>query len=398
MTLLSLALLFQDDAASVPVGPPPVAAHSSALSEMLHNSGPMALSVLVLLLIASIFSWAIMISKWRVFREADVQNRRFVRAFRKSGRLSEIAAAADQFRPSPLVAVFHEIHDEYQRQSGGRGTPPNPQALERAALTAASESLSLMENRLTWLATIAQIAPFVGLFGTVMGIIDAFHGLGTAGAATLRAVAPGISEALITTAAGLVVAVPALVGYNQLTARLREFAARMDDFGRELLNAIENAALVTPQAPPSASRRAAPEVFLTMAFSSRGRTQTALAEINITPLVDVVLVLLLIFMLTAPVLQSGVEVAVPQTRTVNQLTEEHTVISIDKDQNVFLQDKPVNIHDLPAQLAAHTKDAKRVVYVRADQKVPFGAFASVMDAVKQAGITNISIVTQPIEK
>jgi biopolymer transport protein ExbD/biopolymer transport protein TolR len=135
-----------------------------------------------------------------------------------------------------------------------------------------------------------------------------------------------------------------------------------------------------------------------MAFTSRGRTQTALADINITPLVDVVLVLLLIFMLTAPVLQSGIVVAVPQTRTVSQLTEEHMVVTIDKDQNVFLQDKQVNIHDLPTLLANNPKDTKRIIYVRADQKVPFGAFASVMDAVKQAGITNISIVTQPIEK
>lgn len=138
-----------------------------------------------------------------------------------------------------------------------------------------------------------------------------------------------------------------------------------------------------------------------MAFSANGRTQTALSDINITPLVDVVLVLLLIFMVTAPVLQSGVEVAVPQTRTVNQLTEEHQVVTIDKDQNVFLQDKPVNIHDLPRVLRAGAPAgdaaAKRVVYVRADQKVPFGAFASVMDAVRQAGITNISIVTRPIE-
>lgn len=137
-----------------------------------------------------------------------------------------------------------------------------------------------------------------------------------------------------------------------------------------------------------------------MAFTgSRGQTQSALADINITPLVDVVLVLLLIFMVTAPVLQSGVEVAVPQTRTVNQLTEEHEVVTIDKDQNVFLQDKPVNVHDLPGMLQHSGKPAaKRVVYVRADQKVPFGAFASVMDAVKQAGISNISIVTRPIER
>jgi biopolymer transport protein TolR len=135
-----------------------------------------------------------------------------------------------------------------------------------------------------------------------------------------------------------------------------------------------------------------------MAFSAKGRTQTAMSDINITPLVDVVLVLLLIFMVTAPVLQSGVQVAVPQTRTVNQLTEEHLVVTIDKDRNIFLQDKPVNIHDLPAILARNPKNEKKIVYVRADQAVPFGSFASVMDAVKQAGIANISIVTQPIEK
>jgi biopolymer transport protein TolR len=136
-----------------------------------------------------------------------------------------------------------------------------------------------------------------------------------------------------------------------------------------------------------------------MAFTSNnGRTQTAMADINITPLVDVVLVLLLIFMLTAPVLQSGVEVAVPQTRNVAQLTDVHEVITIDKDQNVFLQDKPVNIHDLPTALGPTPKSEKRVVYVRADKSVPFGAFASVMDEVKLAGITNISIVTQPVDK
>lgn len=134
-----------------------------------------------------------------------------------------------------------------------------------------------------------------------------------------------------------------------------------------------------------------------MAFTNnRGRTQTVLADLNITPLVDVVLVLLLIFMLTAPVLQSGIEVAVPHTRSVNQLTEERTVIVIDKNQNVFLQDKQVNLHDLPRLLEQANTGKQKVVYVRADEKVPFGAFASVMDSIKQAGITNISIVTQPL--
>jgi biopolymer transport protein ExbD/biopolymer transport protein TolR len=136
----------------------------------------------------------------------------------------------------------------------------------------------------------------------------------------------------------------------------------------------------------------------------RTQTQTALAEINITPLVDVVLVLLLIFMLTAPVLQSGIDVAVPHTRSVAQLTEQRTVVTIDKNQNVFLQlggetDHSISLVDLTRILRNTTRSdpAKRVIYLRADEKVPFGAFASVMDAVKQAGITNISIVTQPVE-
>jgi biopolymer transport protein ExbD/biopolymer transport protein TolR len=132
--------------------------------------------------------------------------------------------------------------------------------------------------------------------------------------------------------------------------------------------------------------------------SSTGQTRTSLAEINITPLVDVVLVLLVIFMITAPVLQSGIEVAVPKTRTVREITEQRLVVTIDRDQRVFLGDQPVNIHDLTQKLRRPgADDAKKVIYLRADERVPFGAFASVMDAVKQAGITNISIVTQPLE-
>src|ERR1700759_1877116 len=179
----TLALyFFQED----PTAAAPAAANGSALMEMVHNSGPVVFTVLVILLLASIFSWAIMISKWSRFGRAQTQSARFIRAFRKSTRLSEIAAVADQFKPSPLVAVFSEIHDEYQRQSGGRGMPRNPVALERAAKTASSEALTNMESRMTWLATIAAISPFIGLFGTVMGIIDAVHSLNTAVAGTLR--------------------------------------------------------------------------------------------------------------------------------------------------------------------------------------------------------------------
>ena len=136
-----------------------------------------------------------------------------------------------------------------------------------------------------------------------------------------------------------------------------------------------------------------------MAFtSSTGRTRSSLAEINVTPLVDVVLVLLIIFMFTAPVLQSGIDVSVPKTRTVKEVTEQRVVLTINKNQEIFLGDKQVNIHELPEKLRAQGADpAHQVIYLRADEAVSFGVFAKLMDAVKQAGITNVSIVTQPLE-
>ena len=135
-----------------------------------------------------------------------------------------------------------------------------------------------------------------------------------------------------------------------------------------------------------------------MAFTdSNGRTRSALADINITPLVDVVLVLLIIFMLTAPILQSGIEVAVPKTKTVKEITEERLVISIDRQQRVFLGNDPINVNQIADTLRRKVRDPQgQSIFLRADENVPFGAFATVMDAVKQAGITNVSIVTQPL--
>lgn len=136
-----------------------------------------------------------------------------------------------------------------------------------------------------------------------------------------------------------------------------------------------------------------------MAFTNnRGRTQTSLSEINITPFVDVVLVLLVMFMVTAPILQSGIEVTVPKTKTVKEITEERLVITIDKDQKVFLGNDPVNINEIGDRLHDKIRDPQgQSVFIRSDENVPFGAFATVMDAVKQTGITNVSIVTQPLD-
>ena len=137
-----------------------------------------------------------------------------------------------------------------------------------------------------------------------------------------------------------------------------------------------------------------------MAFTtSNGRTQSSISDINVTPLVDVVLVLLIIFMVTAPVLQSGIEVSVPKTRTVKEITEERMVISINKQQRVFLGNDAININEIKTRLRQKIRDPQhQSVFIRADEDVPFGAFATVMDAVKGAGITNVSIVTQPLDQ
>jgi biopolymer transport protein TolQ len=216
--------------------------------DMISQTGPVAKIVLLILLLFSMLSWAIIVSKWGVFKRANVQSLRFLRAFRKSGRMQDVAAVAEQFKPSPLVSVLESAYGELRRQGNG---PRNIVAMQRAMQIAASEELTRMERRLPWLATTGSVTPFSGLFGTVWGIIDAFHGLGTAGAATLRAVAPGVSEALITTAAGLFAAIPAVIAYNIFTQDIRQFGSRMDDFGMELMNAVERAPQVTtpPQQP-----------------------------------------------------------------------------------------------------------------------------------------------------
>ena len=222
------------------------------ISSLIEASGLVAKTVLVILLLFSLASWAIIFSKWGLFRRSRVQSNRFIRAFRKSERLQDVAAVAEQFKPSPLIPIFEGAYDELRKQApySIRVT-----ALQRATQIAASEELTRLESRLPWLATTGAVTPFIGLFGTVWGIIDAFHGLGTAGAATLRAVAPGISEALITTAAGLFAAIPAVIAYNMFTQHIREFGARMDDFSLELINEVERAQSGSARAVESVERR-----------------------------------------------------------------------------------------------------------------------------------------------
>jgi biopolymer transport protein ExbD/biopolymer transport protein TolR len=137
-----------------------------------------------------------------------------------------------------------------------------------------------------------------------------------------------------------------------------------------------------------------------MAFTTRdGRTQTTLAEINMVPFIDIMLVLLIIFMVTAPVIQSSIDVNVPQTQVVREVAEEKLVVTIDAHQHLYLQNEPVNINDLAAKIHEKLLDPSRQsIYLRADESVPYGDFAQILDRLTLAGITNVSLVTQPLKK
>lgn len=209
------------------------------LWDIIQNLRPVPLAVIAILVLFSLFSWTIVFSKSSVFSKARRSNRNFLRAFRKADNLRAVAVASEQFGSAPLVAVFDFGYGEIERQVKQRGALVNKDAIERSLQLGISEEVTKLELNMNWLATVASVSPFIGLFGTVWGIIDAFEGLGNAGSASLRAVAPGISEALVTTAIGLAAAIPAAIFYNLFGTRIREMGTRMEDFAIEFQNLAE---------------------------------------------------------------------------------------------------------------------------------------------------------------
>ncbi|HEX4228974.1 MAG TPA: MotA/TolQ/ExbB proton channel family protein [Bryobacteraceae bacterium] len=210
-----------------------------SLWDIFENLRPVPLAVIALLLLFSLLSWTIVFSKGSLFSRARRENRAFIRAFRKANNLQAVALASEQYAAAPLVAVFDFGYGEVERQIKQRGALVNKSAIERSLQLGISEEITKLEQNMNWLATVASVSPFIGLFGTVWGIIDAFQGLANAGSTTLRAVGPGISEALFTTAIGLAAAIPAAIFYNIYGTRIKEMGTRMEDFAIEFQNLAE---------------------------------------------------------------------------------------------------------------------------------------------------------------
>jgi biopolymer transport protein TolQ len=217
-----------------------------------HDEGP-AQIVLAILLIFSAVSWGIILYKLWQFSRSQRQSNTFLDIFRKSSKFSEVQSVCRTLAESPLVGLFQSGYAELNSQLRtsphsegakpaspvGRPTLKSLDAVDRALLRATSVELTKLERRIPFLATVASITPFIGLFGTVWGIMNSFQSIGAAGSSSLSVVAPGIAAALVTTAAGLFAAIPAVYFYNQFTNRVKYFASEMDNFSLEFLNISE---------------------------------------------------------------------------------------------------------------------------------------------------------------
>jgi biopolymer transport protein TolQ len=231
----------------------PAAGAGQVNTDIVHlvlNASATAKVVLIILLLFSAISWGIVLYKLWQFHRAQRHTATFLDVFRKSSKFSEVQAVCQTLADSPLVGLFRAGYTELNSQlrTPGEGKPAAPaarptlkslDAVDRALLRASSVEMTKLERRVPFLATTASITPFIGLFGTVWGIMTSFQGIGAAGSSSLGVVAPGIAEALIATAAGLFAAIPAVYFYNQFTNRVKHFAADMDDFSLEFLNIAE---------------------------------------------------------------------------------------------------------------------------------------------------------------
>jgi biopolymer transport protein TolQ len=222
---------------------------TSGVIDLVLNAGPVAKIVLVILLIFSVACWALIVEKWWQFRRIRRESARFLRIFREGRRFSVVYGAAKRHRDSPLAQLYiagcqevldggsgAEMVDHVLDESDDGIQPDRVEAMNRAMRRAAASEISRMERYLPLLATTASAAPFIGLFGTVWGVMSAFHGIGQQGSASLAVVAPGISEALVATAAGLGAAIPAVMAYNFFVNRVKHWAVEMEGFSLDLLN------------------------------------------------------------------------------------------------------------------------------------------------------------------
>lgn len=219
------------------------AIYTGGVWEMIAGAGPMVKLVLLILFISSVISWAIIIYKLKLLRRAEKETSAFYELFWKVREFSQVSTLCKNYRTTPLSRLFMGAYDELSHRAEEKGTAQwlgdDMERLERVLRRTAATERDNLERSVNFLATTGTTAPFIGLFGTVWGIMNTFRGIGVTGTASLAVVAPGISEALIATAMGLFAAIPAVVGYNHILTRVDRIGSAMDNFSVDILNIVE---------------------------------------------------------------------------------------------------------------------------------------------------------------
>jgi biopolymer transport protein TolQ len=346
----------------------------SILGLLLEASLPVQI-VILLLAMASIVSWSIIFTKRRLIRRTTDASDDFEANFWSGGDLNTLYSSTTRDRAGNvgMASIFESGFREFNRamQAGGINADKVVEECRRAMRVAQMREVDRVEQSLATLATIGSTSPYVGLFGTVWGIMTAFMNLGNVQTATLAVVAPPIAEALIATAMGLFAAIPAVIAYNRYADKVVRLEYRYDGFTEEPL-----------------------------------QKRKLMGEINVVPYIDVMLVLLVIFMVTAPLLTQGIEVELPKAgaEPIDSAADKlPLIVSVDKAGNLYLsvgddEDEPSNAKEIVAKVGAILRNSPETpMLIKADRAVEYGYVVGAMVLLQQGGAENVGFVTDPLD-
>ena len=331
-------------------------------------------SVILILIACSIYSWAVIIEKFRLFKKINQSSEEFETKFWNSKSAESFYNNLPANTQDPMALVFKDAMQSLLKR---RSRTDINSKVTTMLETGIEKQISKINKGFTFLATVGATAPFIGLFGTVWGIMNSFQSIAISRNTSLAIVAPGIAEALFATALGLLAAIPAVIAYNKFNNDTIKYTQKLENFSKEIFNN-----------------------YLTMAFKLNRSSKEPMSEINVTPFVDVMLVLLIIFMVTAPLLTVGVQVDLPES-SADSLPEETEplTLSINSKGEIFIQRSKVEYEKIIAKVLAVSKNRTDTrIYVRGDKTINYGRVLEIMGLLSGSGFTKVALISEPYKE
>ena len=330
-------------------------------------------SVILILIACSIYSWAVIIEKFRLFKKINISSEEFEEKFWNSKSAETFYNSLPTKVDDPMAVVFQDAMESLLKKKSKNNLSEKMTTFLEVGI---EKQMTKIDKGFTFLATVGSTAPFIGLFGTVWGIMNSFQSIAISRNTSLAIVAPGIAEALFATALGLLAAIPAVVAYNKFNTDSKKYSQKVENFSKRFLTIIE------------------------MAFKFNRSSKEPMSEINVTPFVDVMLVLLIIFMVTAPLLTVGVQVDLPET-SADSLPEETEplTLSINAKGEIFIQEAKVDYDNIIAKVLAVSKNRTDTrIYVRGDKTINYGRVLEIMGLLSGSGFTKVALISEPYKQ